>query len=228
MKDHLQPDLPNAMENHILQHVFRNQLTTRDVLRRLFFQDLSVNAVTRKTSSLVERGYLSRHRLLAKRVYFRAGRRSVSRFRLSRNAARPLPKQRLPVELASLAYCCSGPVVRKRLKVEELASEYPWFPRQLAHTHPYYFDYEEGLRRLASIRVELSGSPTYIVQKQTRELYELAKNNRFRKLLERDEFLIVTITTSPERRDALIHEIATQKWYPASRVLDFPELIEFL
>ena len=228
MTSYLKPDLPNEMHNHMLQHVFRNQLTTREVLQRLFFPELSLNAVTRKTSALVERGYLSRHWLLGKRVYFRAGRRSTRRFRLSRNANRPLPKQRLPVELASLAYCCSGPVVRKRLTIDEIKREFPWMSNQVASTHPHHFDHDQGIRRLASIRVELSGSAAYVVEKHIRELHELAKNGRFRGLLDRDEYMIVAITASPERRDALIERMASQKWYPASRVVDFPELVAFL
>ena len=47
-------------------------------------------------------------------------------------------------------------------------------------------------------------------------------------LVEDDELLVVTITTSSERRDALIGELSKQRWYPKTRVLDYPELANFL
>ena len=112
---YLQPDLRTDVENHILAHVFRNRMSMRTIVHRLFCPNRSLNAVTRRMTSLVERGYVSRHALFGKRVYFAAGQRSVRRFRLSRSAAQPIPKQRLPVELASLVYCCAGEIIRKRL-----------------------------------------------------------------------------------------------------------------
>ncbi len=224
----LNPDLQNKNDNHILAHVFRHHMTMRHIVHRLFYRDRTLNAVTLRTTSLLERGYLSRHRMFDRRVYFTAGPRSVRRFRLSRHAARAIPKQRLPTELASLAYCCGGDIVRKRLTSEELLGEYAWFPQQLLHIHPFYFDFEDEYRRLAWIRVELSGTPSYIIQKHRNDLYKLQNIRRFRQLVEDDELLLVTITTSPERRDALIDELAYQAWYPTSRVFDYPELSNFL
>ena len=225
---YLQPDLASDLENHILAHIFRNRMTMRRVVHRLFYRGRSVSAVSRRMSALIDRGYVCRHRLFAKRVYFTAGPRSVRRFRLSRNAARAIPKQRLAVELGSLVYCCGGEIVRKRLTRNELRQEYPWLPTGLVDVHPSYFDYDEKQRRLASLRVELSGSASYIVEKQNRELYKLSRNRRFRGLLEHDEFMLVTITTSRERREALINEIERQPWYPAARVVDYCELAHFL
>jgi len=223
----LRPDLPSEQDNHILAHVFRNHMTTRAVLKRMFFPAQTLNAVSRRTSSLIRRGYLSRHRLIGKRVYFSPGRRSVRRFRLGRNAARPLPKQRLAVEFAALKYCCSGDGVRKRLTIDELREEYPWYSRLMLAMHPHYIDSGE-LRRLACIRVELSGAASYIVKKHTQVMYELRRRRRFEKLLEDDEFMLVLITTSSQRRDQLIEEIQTEKWFPTCRVLDFPCLANFL
>jgi hypothetical protein len=176
----------------------------------------------------VERGFLGRHILYGKRVYFTAGQRSVRRFRLPRNAARAIPKQRLPLELAALAYCCSGEVIRKRLTPDELSTEYAWLPRELTYSQAFYFDLDDEYRRLAWIRVELSGAPAYIVEKHRTELYALQQIRQFRQLVEDDELLVVTITTSSERRDALIGELNNQRWYPKTRVLDYPELANFL
>ena len=200
----------------------------RPILHRLFYHNGTLNAMSRRTASLVERGFLCRHVLYGKRVYFTAGQRSVRRFRLSRNAARAIPKQRLPLELAALGYCCTGEAIRKRLTPAELSREYPWFSRELSHSHAFYFDRDDEYRRLAWIRVELSGSPAYIVEKHRTELYGLQQIRQFRRLVEDDELMVVTITTSPERRDALIGEVNKQRWYPKTRVLDYPELANFL
>lgn len=223
----LKPDLTSELDNHILAHVFRNHLTTRAVLKRMFYDTQTMNAVSRRTSSLLRRGYLSRHSLFGKQVYFSAGRRSIRRFQLGRNAARPLPKQRLATEFAALNYCCMGEKVLKRLTSEELRCECPWYSRSMLAMHPHYFDTDE-LRRLACIRVELSGSAPYVVRKHVQAMYELRQNRRFDKLVSDDEFMLVLITTSAERRDALIAEIQEEKWFPTCRVLDFPRLANFL
>jgi hypothetical protein len=212
----------------MLAHVFRNNLTLRTVLHRLFYTDGTLSAVSRRTASLVARGFLNRHVLFGKRIYFTAGQRAVRRFRLARNAARAIPKQRLPLELGSLAFCCGGEIVRKRLTAAELRSEFKWLPDWLVDSNVFYFDFDGDYRRLGWLRVEISGSPSYIVEKHQSDLYDLQQIRQFRQLIEEDELMIVTVTTSPERRIELVRELSGQRWYPKTRVVDYPDLANFI
>ncbi len=49
-----------------------------------------------------------------------------------------------------------------------------------------------------------------------------------RQLIESDELMIVTVTSTPERRDAIIAEVLDNPWYPAFRVMDYGELVHLL
>ena len=61
----------------IFEHLTRYHITTREVLRRLFFSDSEENAVTKVTSRLTLHGYLNRYELYPPRTYFVVGPRPL-------------------------------------------------------------------------------------------------------------------------------------------------------
>jgi hypothetical protein len=110
---------------------------------------------------------------------------------------------------------------RRRLLPSEVLAEYPWFAKSLARGRPFYFDHDNG-RRLAMIRVELSSSAYRIVKKHQRDLYKWNGIRPFRKLMDRDQFMIVSIASTPEAAEKLADQIRLCHAYPRARVMAWP------
>ena len=211
----------------VLSHVHRMNFSTTEIIHRMFFQNKTVNAVSQVTSRLVKQGYLNRFPLLRTRSYFTLGNRCMRQFGVPRNKTTPRGEQVLPSDFATLAYCCCGPIVRKRLLRKEVEEKYPWYPKGKLF-HPFYIDHSQQQKRLATIRVELSDYPDHIVRKHIRQMHDLRQIDEFEKLLSDDEFMIVTITTTPERTEAIIKTIEEETWYPAYAVYSFSDLLNFV
>lgn len=221
------PNLPRARDNHVIKHVHRMHLSVPAAIRRLFFPRASRTAAAQVVARLVKRGYLSRYRFYRNHVYFTLGPVSVSRFGASPRRTKPLGEQSFPVDYATLAYCClSGGPIHKRLLPEEITKAYPWFPAAHLNAHPYYFHTEgtDGSRCLASIRVELGGTAKYIVRKHAHDVHKYREHAPFRELIERDEFMLVVITTSPRRADAVARLAQEQRWHPPTKTVAIPDL----
>lgn len=221
------PDLPTKRDNAILQHVFRMGMTTPEVIHHLFFADKSRNAVTKVTTRLTKAGYLRRHQLCKSSSYFTLGAKCHRLFGVPRHKTMPRGEQILPVDYATLIYCCTGNVIRKRLLPNEVAQRYPWFSRKQLY-HPHYLDRTDGVKRLATIRVEISDFPDAIVRKHLRQVHELRNVDPFRALVERDEYMFIVITTTVERRLAIVEAIEKERWYPTALVFDFPQLLNLV
>ena len=199
------PNLAQARDNHPAKACLPYAPERPAAIRKLFFQDASRSAAAQVMARLVKRGYLRRYRFYRNHVYFTLGPTSVRRFGVSPRRIRPLGEQSLPIDYATLAYCClSQDQVHKRLLPAEIKRAYPWFPGAHLSAHPYYFHYQsDGPRLLSSIRVELSGSPQYILRKHAQDIHRYRQHPSFRQLIEAEEFMLLVITTSPERADAL-------------------------
>lgn len=221
------PDLSIRRDNDILRHVHRMRISTRAVLHAMFFLGCSLNAVSQATARMVKHGLLNTYPLYGKRTYFTLGPRCVRLYGVSRRKCLVLGEQILPTEFGVLGFCCLTDIIRKRLIPDELRARYPWIPRQF-YTQPTYIDKDDRKSRLAVVHVEMADQPRYVVQKHSRQLHAYREHSRLRQLIENDEFMVVTVTTTPERRDAIIAEIHNTPWYPAFRVMDYGELIHLL
>ena len=191
------PILPVKRYCHILEHVYRNRMTVRAVLQLLFWNhQCSLNAITQVTSQLVDAGWLTVYPLFHTHRYFTLGPR-CRKLGVPRRLILPIGEQSLPLEYASLIYCCNNQdkIVRKRLLPEEIRGQYPWFPRFMLR-HPCYFDHYQQKTRLAMIRVELCHSARFIIDKQLRHLYRYRQLPEFANLLDVDQFMFVTMTPS--------------------------------
>ena len=219
--------LPVKRDNQILQHTSRMQVTTQQALHALFFSMSTINAVSQVVIRLVKHGYLARHPLWHKSHYYTLGKRCTRLFGVARSKTMPRGEQVLPVDLGTLAFCCLGSSVHKRLLPHELLARYPWFPKQY-FGHPFCITKQDGVTRLASIKVELADYPHQVMRKHIKQLHEFRKLDPFRELIEERRFMVITITTTPERRDALIAEFAEEHWYPPSAVYDYPDLCNLL
>jgi hypothetical protein len=150
----------------------------------------------------------------------------VRKWNLSPRRTQALGKQALATEFAALVYCCLQTHVRKRLLPQEIKRHYPWFPDHHMH-RPYYFDREQGLRRLATIRVELSNSAQHIVWKHSQEIYNYRSIPEFRRLIDDGQVAYVIITPTPQMRDQISEQLHGAKWFVPSCVFDLPELVHF-
>lgn len=221
------PTLPVSRDNDILRHTHRMGLTTPTVLHRLFMADKSINAVSQVTTRLVNSGYLARHRLAHRTYYYTLGMRSVRHFGAQRNKALPRGEQVLPIDLGTLAFCCLGDTVRRRLLPEEILKQYSWFPKQYLG-HPFCWVVEGSVKRLAMVHVEMSDFPEQVLRKHLRQVHVLRDCQEFGKLIDDDQFMLVTVTTTAERRDSLVAAFTENPWYPSFYVLDYSELCNFL
>jgi hypothetical protein len=235
------PGLPLARDNHIVSHVHRMRLTTRQVISIMF--DMSEDAVSQVTCRLVEEELLSRHPLHGSYNYYTLGGAIIRRFQLSKRLAQPLGVQTLPKELGVLAFCCLDTVGRKRLYLHELRKVYPWFPHSFSH-HPFYFDYDDaGVRRLGTIRVEPFGSPSYVIKKHLMDIdrycafraspVDSATGQRretypFRELIDRNELVLSTVTATEELAEALTHQRLEHSGYPPARFFAYPDLVHVI
>lgn len=221
------PKLPVARDNHILSHVHRHGITRLEVLQRLFFPKASINAVSQTTGRLRKAGYLTSHPLCHKTTYLTLGPRCRREFSVPRSKTEPRGEQALPIDLGALAFCCLQEEVRRRLLPHELLAEFPWFPKQYL-CHPFCLVTDGGERRLAIIKTELSDYPNKVVRKHTEQLHAFRGFAPLAQLIAQRRFMVVTVTTTPERRDAFISEFSSNPWYPAFAVFDYPDLCHLL
>ncbi len=227
LKNHFHPKLPVRRDNHILEHVFRMGMTTPQVLHRLFFAGKTINAVTQATKRLVKDGYLNKHPLWTKSIYFTLGNRCVRLMGTSRSKTTPRGEQALPIDLGALGFCCLQEQVRRRLLAHELIELYPWFPKQFL-CHPYCLVTDGGTQRLAIIKTEMTDFPDQVLRKHQKQFHALRECKPFAELVDSQQFMVVTVTTTPERRGLLQAEFDADPWYPTFAVFDFPDLCNLL
>lgn len=225
--DTFEPNLPVKRDNDILRHTYRMGMTTPQVLHRMFMPSRTINAVSQVTTRLVKDGYLARHRLWHKTMYYTLGNRSVRLLGAPRSKSLPRGEQALPIDLGTLAFCCMGDTVRRRLLPGEVLAQHPWFPRQYLGS-PMCFVTDGGLKRLALIHVEMSDYPNHVLRKHQKQVHSFREIPDFASLIDAEGFMLVTVTTTPERREALINEFDRDPWYPPFAVFDYPELCHLL
>lgn len=203
-----------------IETVIRNRAVPPAILHQLQFQDCTANAVTQCIRTLREQGWLQSQEIVGTYCAYIPGRRAVKMYDLPPSYGKPLPRQPLEQNLGATLFC-SLDRPRKRLLPREILSEFPWFPKSLARGRPFYFDHEDR-RRLAMIRVELSASAYRIVKKHQNDLYKWNQVRPFRRLIERDEFMIVTITSTLAAAEKLADHIPLCHGYPRARVMAWP------
>jgi hypothetical protein len=197
----------------IFEHVMRHRITVREALHRLFFEGSDPNAVTKVTSRLVRHQYLNRYELYAPRSYFVVGPEGAKLLGISVNKTESLGPRALAREYGILAYCCLGPVVRKRLMVREIRERDPEFLQGKLDSGHYYLDEDGETTRLGYIRVDQGGSPENVVRKCREDLDQRYRYPRLRKLIDEGRFLIALVTAREEKKQA-IHEALRQHRWP--------------
>lgn len=220
-----QPITEGPKARAVIETVIRNRVVPRPIIHRLHFQDCTENAVSQCVRPLREQEWLQNTPIVGPYRAIIPGRKAVRAYTLPASyAANPLPRQPLEQNLGATLYCALDSYPRKRLLPSELLAEFSWFPKKLVNQHPFYFDHENGTRRLAVIRVELSASPYRIIRKHQKQLYDWCEESRsFRKLVDADQFMIVTITTTLDVAEEVADRIGNAHAYPRARVRAWPK-----
>ena len=201
----------------IFEHLSRHRMTTREILHKLFWEDSSINAVSKVTSRLVRFGFLNRYELYPPRPYFGAGPQAARLVGIFPDRCKPIGVQDLPIELGILDFCCAVKPVRDRLKVSELAQHDPRLLKKNLASNRYYIDVDhvegnEEKRRLGYIFVDCGGEPTHVARKCDHLIEQRYKHEAFRERIDQDRFVITIVTACEEKRDAINDALDRRTW----------------
>lgn len=220
----ISPDSPSpppelqARDIELLEHVRRYRITVPQALATLTgFQGLAPNAITKVTSRLVNRGYLSRHTLFYPRHYFMLGREAARMYQLWPGRwCDALGMQALANDYGSLYFCRLMSPLRERITQDELRQSFSDFfegnQRGIDSTR-YYWDYQGGKKRLASIRVDFNTTTRRLVNHCVGDITKRLRIPALRRLILNDQYLISIVTLRPQRAKQ-IHADLKKRRYP--------------
>jgi hypothetical protein len=203
---------PAERDDAILKHLKRYHLTTPEVLRRLFFPDVSTNAVTKVTSRLTREGRISRPlRLFEQRRYFVLTPREAVRLGEHRAVARKFEYQGLVNAYGVLCFCATTGT--QKFTPKEFEEKFPELVIRGVRSGNYYIDVEEtdagplpaeGKKsRLGFMLVDYGTSVETLVkktQKITGRAYTLPA---FARLIQKGNFVIGIITPTVAKAEAV-------------------------
>lgn len=221
----------NERDDAILEHLRRYHLTTPEVLHRLFFPGVGLNAVRKVTSRLIRERRIRRVPLFEQRIYFLLTHREAVRLGEHRCIAEPFEYQGIVNALAILCFCAANGV--QKFTPKEFAEKFPDLVLPGVRSSNYYREPEqtpEGLKqRLAFIHVDYGISPNALLKKVRKIPSRAYTLPAFAKLIQRG-FFIVTVLTPTEAKAAEIRAVLSLE--PPSpvrfRIQVVPELAELL
>jgi hypothetical protein len=203
---------PQERDDAILEHLRRYHLTTPEVLRRLFFDGTSLNAVTKVTSRLTREGRISRPlRLFGQRSYFVLTFREAVRLGEHRSIAKMFDRQGLVNAYGVLSFCVENGV--QKFTPKEFAEKFPELVIPGVRSGNYYIDVEEkgdgplpaeGRKsRLGFMSVDYGTSPETIVKKVRKITGRGYSLPAFGQLIQRGGFVIAIICPTAAKVEAV-------------------------
>lgn len=222
-------DRVTVLQQQIIEHVMRNQMSTNATIRKSFFHDKHASATTRCTASLCEAGWLNSYPLVHPEKYFRLGRRAAIAFGRSVHSTLPLGPQALPNELALLRYVTASNSAVQRVLADELQERYPWFENGwLSVPHCLRRVGDQDLLEL--VRVDLGGTADYQARKCRKYMDARIHVDELRELLRQRSLQMVIVTTSKEKAARLRSALDAHQWPEgmAFRIAVFSDLISVI
>lgn len=208
------PIIIRKRDRAILDHILRYRLTTNAVLHRTLFPEQSINAVTKVTARLCQRGLLRRYPLVPPETYFTAGPEAVRQLGVPSRRTEPLGPQALPIDYAVLIYATQGKQACRRMTSDELATYMPWLPDELTRT-PYCVG-ESG--RLDLVRVDLGGSPQHVARKTAADVSARLSIPELAELAVCGRFQIVILTTTDDKARLISAAFEALGWSDQVRI----------
>jgi hypothetical protein len=200
--------------------VRRYRVVTNEMVQHQLFQSHQSNAVTKVTNRLVEAGWLQRHRYLAGRLYFTAGKRLCQWHGMPTSRVRALGVQSLSITMA-IAECCLLSDSRLVLQTkEDIASHWTWIPQNLRSMNYAVLKREQATDQLMMLRVDLGGSARHVTNKCLQDWRSRQNVNGFRSLMEERRLAELIFTTSEPKRSLIASEIKKKEW-PAGTRFEF-------
>ena len=228
---------PTERDEEILLHVSRYRLTTRKVLHELFFADSQINAVSKVTTKLVDRGYLREWPAPGEPKkhpkYFSAGPAAAGRYGIPRKVASrgPFGPQSLPTRLGILLFCCAGPIKRQCLTTKEVRAYKEALVAKGVQASQYYFEDFGGQRStaLGQIRVDTDSDPAVLVRNCERDLNVRRTHAVYDYLIENGSYHFSIVTATESKREAIRDAFDRRDWGPVSVYVECqPDLADFL
>jgi hypothetical protein len=218
-----------ARDRDIIEHVVRDRISTNEVIQHRFFDRAHATSVTRTTARLCAAGWLSAFPLIYPTNYFIPGKLAASAYGLPVGRTYPLGPQALPSEYAVLEYTAASASQVRRLYVEELQTQVPWYRPEWMLAPHCRRDADEKTT-LELIRVDLGGPPDHIARKCRRDVGLRREATEFDELVARGEFSLVILTGSTNKAAAIQTALDQHLWpEPLSfRIAVFMSLIPLL
>jgi hypothetical protein len=190
-----------ARDRHILHHVQRYRLTTRDVLKRLFFSQAGESAVSKVLARLVADGALCGCRLGNGFGYYVLGRQGMDAVGATAASGRPFSEQTLPVAFGFLAFCITSGV--RRLTADEFRRAFPLLCRDRMKAGSYYVDARSTPHRLGTVLVDRGNPPKLILHKLQRLSAQQYRAPAFAELIQTGRFCVTILTAWPLKQRLL-------------------------
>lgn len=215
----------------------RYQLTTPEVLRRLFF---AANPEALKSPMKSLRGkFLVTAPLYANAgkddIYYHLSPTAQAALELPQKFGEPVPAERRTHAYAVLLFCTSGKAPRPLFTFDEFRSVFPMVSFEGSggagrfFSRSYYLDTDEaGNRRLGRILVDEGGASIETLIQKCRRAFEAAEVELPLFIHER-RFALALVTASPEQKTRLERELRRQPVGPPGQPLRvtvhaFPDL----
>lgn len=222
---------PAERDAAILEHLRRYHLTTPEILHRLFFPGVGLNAVRKVTSRLIRERKISPARLFEQRKYFVLTPREAERLGEHRCIGRKFEYQGLVNAYALLAFCVENDV--RKFTPREFAEQFPELMIPGVRSGNYYIqpeDTPEGQRhRLAFIHVDYGVSPNAILKKLRKIVSRVFTRPKFAKLAQDGQFIVTVITPTADKaaeiRLILSEELPTTVRFRIDACAELAELL---
>jgi hypothetical protein len=222
---------PPERDAAILEHLRRYHLTTPEILHRLFFPGVGLNAVRKVTSRLSRERRISPARLFEQRKYFVLTPREAEHLGEHRSIGRKFEYQGLVNAYGILSFCAANGV--KKFTPREFAEKFPELVIPGVRSGNYYLEPEEtpeGRKfRLAFIHVDYGITPNALVKKVRKIISRAFTLPAFAKLLQGGHFIVTVVTPTETKAAEIKIALSTEPPTPVRfRIEPVSELAELL
>lgn len=221
----------NSRDAAILEHLRRYHLTTPEVLHRLFFPGVGLNAVRKVTSRLIREKRISPAPLFEQRKYFVLTPREAERLGEHRSIGRKFEYQGLVNAIGLLSFCVTNAV--QKFTPREFAERFPELVIPGVRSGNYYLEPEETpegrKNRLGFIHVDYGATPETIVWKVRKIISRAYSLPAFSQVIQKGRFVLAIVAPTEAKVEEIKIALLAQPPSPVLfRIQAHPDLAELL